>query len=209
MLFIYNHDNQFDKSFPKLLADVNSKSLELTPECKIFTIGPDRLSYLLNIVNDLSRLTAARKFPLGQENYTFYYPHMFRHKRQGSEWGQPATIEALTAPWILIKHKEVIDHVNEGFVLYYTRIGDTVDEFIYLLDTLSHYQLLLSDHPLNIRIVECSNDAVNNFEKAKVQYLNKWGEDSKSEEQLNRIEFGSVTNIVQSFNPMEIGMCNE
>ncbi len=40
-------------------------------------------------------------------------------KRHGEEWSQPASVEALTLPWLIIKHRAT-DDIEEGYVIYMT-----------------------------------------------------------------------------------------
>lgn len=126
-------------------------------------------------------------------------------KRHGDEWGQPASIEALTSPWLIIKHRKTED-IEEGYLIYYHMLGETVDEFVYLIDAMSHYQMLLSNQPIRIRFTNSCKDAGNNFNKAKLEYLKMWGSDEAREIQLNRIDQKRITKVVSNYCPMEIGM---
>jgi len=40
---------------------------------------------------------------------------------------------------------------------------DTVDEFVYLIDAMSHYQMLLSNKPIRVRFTNPGTDSANNF----------------------------------------------
>jgi hypothetical protein len=204
LLFIYNNDNQFDKDFRQYLIEVDREKLNIAKGNKLFVFGPDDINYLLTVAGDIRHRIADELLPRG-EDYTFYYPDLVLNKRHGEEWGQAAIFEYLTAPWMLIKHR-LANEVASGYLIYYKRKGSTVDEFVYFLDTLSHYQLLLQGEPIVIRFVGCHSGALNNFNKAKREYLKSWGEDAARKKQLDNIEAGSVTRVVAEFNPMEVGM---
>ena len=204
LLFVYNNDNLFDKDFPTYLSDVSLKQVKLTESNQIIIFGPDKINHLLNIVNDIKNFIAQGVIP-SKDDYTFFYRDLFLHKAHGDEWNQPATIEALTSPWVIVKYK-VPENRNDGYIVYYNREGKTVDEFVYLLDSLSHLQLLLNEAPIHIRLMNPSNNAKNNYLKAKKSYLNTWGYDAAREKHLDRIEVHSINIVQTTYNPMEIGM---
>jgi len=204
LLFIYNHDNEFDKELKELIKTVDLKKINIEEFTKLIIFDPTRIQYLLNVVTDIKNLTADDKLPK-RKDYTFFYPDLILSKRHGEEWNQPASIESLTAPWMIIKHK-ACEEISEGYLVYYDRRGDTVEEFIYLIDALSHYQMLLSNTPIRIRFTNSVPEAKNNLDKAKHEYLKTWGADEARERQLNQITANSITKVVSNYCPMEIGM---
>jgi hypothetical protein len=203
MLFIYNHDNEFDKELADLVELVDFDKIKIPENVRLVIFDPQKIRILVNIVNDMKGLVADDLLP--RENYTFFYPDLVMSKRHGEEWGQPASIEALTSPWLIIKHRET-ESIEEGYVIYYHMRGDTVDEFIYLIDAMSHYQMLLSNKPVRIRFTNPGKGAANNFGKARLEYLKMWGADEARERQLNRIDAKSITRVVANYCPMEVGM---
>ncbi len=204
LLFVYNHDNEFDRNFKEFLEKINSSKINISEKNKIIIFGPDRIKYLVNIVNDIKILCADELLPRS-DKYTFFYPDLVLSKMHGNEWDQPASIEVLTSPWIIIKHEKT-PRISEGYIIYYQRDGSKPDEFIYLLDALSYFQILISDYKIRIRLVDAVGEATNNFDKAKKSYLSDWAIDDLRKVKLDRIEVNSITNIVTSFNPLEIGM---
>lgn len=203
LLFIFNHDNEFDKELSEIIEKLDSKKLHIPEDVFLALFDPLKIKNLLNIITDLEHLSAKKQFPA--DNYTFFYPDLTMSRRFGGEWEQPATIEALTAPWLIIKHGQC-DEYKEGFLIYYHNEGNTVDEFIYLVDALSHYQMLLSDKPIRIRLTNSSADAINNFEQAKLSYMSMWGADEARERRLNTIKASKIKKVVPNYCPMEIGM---
>lgn len=203
LLFIFNHDNEFDKELSEIVEKLDHKKLEMPEDIYLALFDPLRIKSLLNIVTDLEHLNAKNEFP--SDNYTFFYPDLVMSRRFGNEWEQPATVEALTAPWLIIKHGSCKNE-GEGFLIYYHNKGDTVDEFVYLIDALSHYQMLLSEKPIRIRLTNSSADAINNFEQAKISYMSMWGADEAREQRLNTIKASKIKKVVPNYCPMEIGM---
>lgn len=204
LLFIYNNDNKFDNDFSSYLSDITLKQVKLSGSNQIIIFGPDKIKYLLNLITDIKSFISEGKMPV-ENGYTFFYPELVLNKTHGNEWNQPATIELLTSPWLIVKHK-IPNNVNNGYIIYYDRSGNTVDEFIYLLDSLSHLQLLLSDSPIDIRLIGPCNDAKANYLRAKDSYLNSWGLDEARKNYLNRINVHSINIVHSEYNPMEIGM---
>lgn len=203
LLFIYNHDDKFDKDLSELVESIDFEKIDIPEGVNLIVFDPDRIRNLLNIVNDIKGLVADGLLP--QKDYTFFYPDLVMSKRHGEEWGQPASIEALTSPWLILKHRKT-DDIDEGYLIYYHMAGETVDEFIYLIDAMSHYQMLLSSKPIRVRFTNGCPEASNNFNKAKIEYLKMWGADEAREIQLNRIDARKITKVVASYCPMEIGM---
>jgi len=205
LLFIFNHDNEYDKDFTsKILNPVSLNSLHISEENRLCVFGPADIRTLNKITIDIKSQIADKMLPDVTE-FGYYYPDQTLSKRHGSEWGQPATIETLMSPWIIIKHKKA-GNVDDGYLIYYKKDGDTVDEFIYFIDTLSHYQLLLGDAPIRIKLVDPVLTAKNNFDKAKHAYLNTWGADEAREQRIFSLTVESLTQVIPSFNPLEIGM---
>lgn len=204
LLFIYNHDNAYDSEFSALMNRVEFKDIPLKEDNEIVVMGPNLIKRLCDIVGDMQKLKADDSFP-SPKDYTFFYPDLIRARRCGDEWGKPATVEALTAPWLIVKHRAG-EGFESGFVIYYHESGETVDEFIYLIDAMSHYQMLSSDFTIRVRFTDATSNAPVNFEKAKHEYLRMWGNDEARKQQMESIDAESITKFTTSYNPMEIGM---
>lgn len=207
MLFIYNHDNEYDKNFKTEFEKIDSVDLGIRESNQIVVFGPDLIRRLNDVVSDIKMLKGEDLFP-SIADYTFFYPDLIRARRNGDEWDKSATIEALTSPWLIIKHKgaDRSDSYKSGFVIYYHESGATVDEFIYLIDAISHYQMFSSDYSIRVRLTDSCNEAITNFDKAKLEYLKMWGNDSARQGQMSKLDVARITNFTKSFNPVEIGM---
>lgn len=205
MLFIYNHDGEYDKDFFDLLQKINNERLNITKGQKIIVLDPSMIHYLHNIISDMKRLYADAKLP-DIDNITYFYPDMVRTKRQdGDEWDRPATIEYITSRWLILKHKKSREQ-PEGYLIYYKNAGETIEEFVYLIDTLSNYQLLSEENNIKVRIFESNEEALNNFDKAKKQYIKSWGFDSNKKRSLEYISVERINTVTNTHNFMDIGM---
>jgi len=206
LLFVYNHDNRFDKNFDILLGKIKPSRLNIQEKNKIAVFGPGTILNLLNIVHDLKDLVAEQQMTR-YDSYTFFYPDLVLSKAHGDQWSHAASVEVLVGPWIIIKHKGIPEQqVKEGYLIYYMRDGSQVDEFVYFLDALSRFQMLLGDEPIRIRLVNAVDQAANNFNIAKDKYLMEWGQDQQREKRLKAISINSIPTRETSFKLIEIGM---
>lgn len=202
MLFVYNHDNSYCEDFDELLSKINPKSLKIAKGNKVLVLGPEKINYLYNVITDI-KLMKSEDIISSNDDYTFYYPDLVLYKRHGCEWGQPASIESITSPWLIVKHR---NESGEEYTIYYNRHGSTPEEFIYLLDSLSYYQLLLSDTKISIKFINSCDSARANLDKAVYLYLSNWGFDGFRKKHLENLHAEHITNYVKSFNLDEVGM---
>lgn len=203
MLFIHNHDNGYDKNFYEAIDKIDLSSLPVSPGSILHFLGPKDIQRLYNISNDIMRLMAGEELP---KKYTFYYPDLVLYRRQGDVWNQPATIESLTGPYLIIKH-ECIGTNGAGYVIYYNRPGESPEEFEYFLDSLSRYQMLESGEKIRIRVTDGNaiDDLKSVFKTAKKKYAKAWGFDPARESILDQIEIDRITSVTNTYNPGDMG----
>lgn len=218
MLFIYNHDGLYHKEFfnvfktekvnDKRKLGINLSAIGLKSNQQIHIVEPLMISYMTTIIADIDRLHRDGTFP--QHNYSFYYPELIRNKTiSGDRYSRPATIEAITAPYLIIEHDEVLheDRKNNihktpaGFIIYYNKRGSNPFEFVYLFDTLSRYQILNGEHNIRIRLAHYNpdQDIISNFDKAKGIYIRSWGYDHNKKNILDKIEVKELTLMQVSY----------
>jgi len=203
LLFVHNHDHGFQKKFTDVIETVNFESMPIPANVYLHYIGPDDIQRLYNIGNDLIRQRMGRQL---SDDYTFYYPDLVMIHRLGDVWGQPATIEALTSPYLIVKHRNT-EKVSAGYIVYYNRAGDTVEEFVYFLDTLSRFQMLEADTSIRVRVTSLSANRMmkSHFESAKKRYVKEWGFDPIREAILDSITIDNITAVTDSYNPGDMG----
>ena len=201
LLFVHNHDKQYRKLFYDELKKVHTNTLPIAPNTCLHYLGPDDIQRLYTTANDIIRLRAENEL---SENYTFYYPDLVLYRRQGDVWGQSATIESICGPFLIIKDR---NQGKSGFVVYYNRAGATTDEFVYLLDCFSRYQMIDSDESIRIRVVsrEADGDLKSRFLSATMKYAKAWGFDPKRTEILEKIEIERVTAVTDNYDPGDLG----
>lgn len=203
MLFIHNHDNGYDKPFYEAIDRIDLQALPVAPGSLLHFLGPHDIQRLYSIGNDIIRLRVEGELP---DDYTFYYPDLVMSRRQGDVWGQPATVESLTGPYIIIKHRSV-DTYGRGYVIYYNRPGNCPEEFEYFLDSLSRYQMLESGEKIRVRITngDAIDDLKSVFQMAKKKYAKAWGFDPAREAILDQIEIDRITSVTSTYNPGDMG----
>jgi hypothetical protein len=203
MLFIHNHDNGYEKSFYEAIDKVDIQNLPVSPGSLLHFLGPYDIQRLYSIGNDIMRLKSEDELP---KKYTFYYPDLVMSRRQGDVWNQPAMIESLTGPYLIIKHGEA-DKCTSGYVIYYNRPGDSPEEFEYFLDTLSRYQMLESGEKIRIRVTGSNTieDLKSVFQMAKKKYVKAWGFDQTRAAILDNIDIDRITNVTSTYNPGDMG----
>lgn len=203
LLFLNNHDHGYDKPFYDAVSHISLDSMPLAPGTQVHYLGPHDIQRLYNITNDILRQIASDNIP---KDYTFYYPDLVMTRRQGDVWDQPATIEALTAPYLIIKHKATNDKNESGYLIYYNAPASSVEEFEYFLDSLSRYQLLESGERIVIKVVSNAPDDMKSiFHTAKKKYVKAWGFDPVREQILEKISIDRVTAVSSTYNPGDMG----
>lgn len=206
MLFIYNHDNLYAKAIDEMLKDISPKMIGLRAGLKLSIVGPGRINYLNTIANDIMVLNSQKKLP-DEEFREWFYPDlkMFHPK---SETGISAPLEKLIGPWQILKYqKGGKDKQCDGFIFYYDGKGETVEEFAYLLDCLFQFQLVKKNYDICIRMPNASQDAKNNFEKAKEVYSYEFFPvHDLILDRLKQITFERIETVYSQFSEIDLGM---
>src|SRR5574344_388473 len=201
LLFIYNHDGEYDKKFDDLLHTIKTDEILIPKGRKIFVLGPKDICFLQSVANDIDVLRGRKKMP-DKENCSFFFPDLIE-KRANSIVNMPAKIEMLTSPYIAIKYKS---DKTTGLRLYYRRSGSSVDEFLYLFDYLFHYQQLQNCEEIYLSLYDPATDAAVLFETAKTRYADKRDNNEEIKTILNKVRYQSLTTIIKKFSTVEIGM---
>ncbi|EOQ21999.1 MULTISPECIES: hypothetical protein [Enterobacteriaceae] len=211
LLFLYNHDNLYDKDFyENITKKLDHSSINCPPNIKLHLLDPYKISDLINISSDITKLIGSGKLPQ-PDKFTYYYPDLSLTRiKHPINQTTPATIELLTSPYIIIKHEAfswLRDKKPEGYVVYYNQPGDSVDEFVYFFDMLSTYQILTEGKPIVLRHchIHPNENAIHHFERAKKKYSTDWllGEDERL---FLKIDFDKTDKIVVEYNLEQIGM---
>ncbi|MBL0867661.1 hypothetical protein G5647_14630 [Pectobacterium carotovorum] len=227
MLFVYNHDGDFDQNFYDIFntvpatdtkkgkRGVDIDNIPLTRGQKIHIVEPRIINYLQSILSDIHKLAYEGTFPAG-DDYQFYYPDLILHKVNGSPSTLPATIESLTGPYFIVKHgptlkindsMEKIITFEPGYVVYYNGEGRTELEFIYIFDTLSKFQLLNEKSNIRLRLIHpnINHDIRAIYKKAIETYVMDWGFDNYKRSIIEAINFELVDFVKPRFSSIDLG----
>lgn len=225
LLFTYNHDGKFDRDFysrffvktksdPKNKRVINTSNIGLKRDQLLHIIEPSQINYLNTVVIDLNALAAKQKIPhLYQKKHWFFYPELCLHKTHFDKYLRPATIELLSSPVLIIGHDDV-EHEGKviessGFIVYYNGTGETQEEFVYLLDTLSKHQILDNSGSIKIRCTSNNKhkDITSTFKNAISAYASAWAFDEYKKQRLNVIEkkFELVTQVKELLSDIDVG----
>ncbi|CAG9000630.1 MAG: hypothetical protein CENE_02630 [Candidatus Celerinatantimonas neptuna] len=227
LLFVYNHDGEYQKDFinlfkpkmgrrGKLAGGINIGNVPLREGQQIHIIEPLLIQYMRTVISDMDKLHREGSFP--ETSYSFYYPDLLLHKLKGDTQNHPATIELISGPYMIIKHDEIIKwnekiskpdvRCGKGYVIYYNQTGETYLEFIYLFDMLSNLQILRTqENKIRIRVAhrEPFNDIRSNFQTAINIYTDNLGGDEFKAEVLKSIEFEIIEQTKDVFSTNNIG----
>lgn len=203
LLFVHNHDGKYQNDFGDAVNKTDLSTIPIPPNVYIHFLGPHDISRLYTIANDIIRLQHQKTLP---PNYSFYYPDLVMWHRHGDVFSQPATIEALTAPYFAITY-ETGEKTPPGYLIYYNREGRSADEFEYFLDSLSRFQMLEPGKLIRIRVVSLSTheDLLSNFSSAKLRYAKSWGFDKNRTQVLDEIKIEPVTAVTTNYSAPFIG----
>lgn len=216
LLFIYNHDDGFDKNFydffkrgesfksnKKSRSYVDLTNIGLQKGQYLHIFDPGLISHLLDVVNDVKLLRSESKFP--RKDYVFYHPELILQKPKTDSYNRPATAEMLSGPYIMIWHPPIEEFddnsvkkvvFEKGLIIYVKDGQSDVDDFMYLLDKLSNYQLLESECLIRIRMPYDSHSLIERrFKSAIDKYSSAWGYDRYKKEKLDEIQFGRIAHI--------------
>lgn len=206
LLFIYNHDGEYDKDFYSLLNKA-ARRIKIAPKNKLFVLSPYDVCYLKSVTNDIMICRAEdgdKKLP-PSEHCSFFYPTSSRYKHAFAPHELPATLEMLTSPWQILRYSIDGDpSKGSGLSIYMKTRGETKEEFMYLIDYLCNYQLLSSSEIISVNLPNAHTHASVHFKNATDEYI-KMRNDFSSEK-IRNIKMRTVTNIVTNFSSVEIGM---
>jgi hypothetical protein len=205
LLFIYNHDGLYDKNFMNIFNSALIEKVNIPKNTKIFILSPDEICALSTIVNDIQTSRGKNELPQNDLCSFFYPDRISRVARK--EWKLPATLETIKSSFLVMKHKSCSSISNyNGVTIYYKRNGSNVEEFIYLVDYLFHWQMISEDISIKIKLTNPSTAAPAVFNRAIKDYVGRYNITKELSERLKDIKLETIKTIVTTFNETEIGM---
>ena len=206
MLFVYNHDGGYDQDFRLLLDKVKTDKLDIPAGSKIIVLGPHDVFWLNNVRHEIAYMRGGTGELPDREYCRFYYPHLVLKKNVQLDRSKAATLEMLTAPWIVLSYTHPKRSNRKGYVVFSRRRGESVKEFLYLIDYLMHYQILVEDTEVYIRMLDPDPQAAAFFDKAKSQYVDEVDGGEEIKKCLDSIVYGQINDVRTKFSEIELGM---
>ncbi|TXD42396.1 hypothetical protein TR80_014280 [Xanthomonas campestris] len=207
LLFIYNHDSDYSGDFDQLVVDSSSAKKGLSASTILHVVGPEMVAYLATVANDIVNLKGKKKLPTDEGRFWFFYPDLIGEPARQPR-SKSATIESLCGPLIVCEY--ILDKPTEkattGALVYYSRKGENIDEFKYILDYLFRYQLLSNCDEITLRMAHAVDQAPALFQKAIDAYVADFNDLQEVRERLARVKIETITNIIKVFSSVEVGM---
>jgi len=209
LLFVYNHDGEYDGDFQKLLESTDVKEAPLEEPNRVFVLNPGTVNYLATIANDLRVARGTRMLPLDRRDYSFYYPDLICPRPKMSN--QPcASVEVLLGPWQIVRCMKSAEQtggrLQVHYLVYYRGDGSSVDEFKYLFDAFFRFQMLGDEERISVRMPFAHERAHVHFDEAKDAYTADFFGLREFRARLNRIQFDPITSIVKQYSKIDLGM---
>ena len=205
LLFVYNHDREFDRSFPQLLEAAFQEEIRLPRKVRLTIIGPDDVWHLYEIINDMANLMSDGAIPPRKDLSYFYHSHA-RNKLVRSSKTSVATIDVLKGKYQLVTYTVAKGRASQrGMLMYYRGPGKEVREFIVLIDMLRAFGALDDYDEISVRCTRAVSVAPTNFKKAISAYA-ELPSHQDLPENLKKLKYASVPSVRPRVTQFEIAL---
>lgn len=206
MLFVYNHCGSYNGDFNDIVAEIDSESNHLDNGKMVSILSPYKITTLNSIASDMKVMIGNDELPR-QNKFSFYHPNEMLIKNHfDDDYSEPATINVLTSPWIIVKHADC-EKEKAGYLIYYTKDGSEQEEFEYFIDALSYYQIIDNTNNVRIKLTQKNSYAALNLLNAISKYYKALGRDDEEAIALaNTMVKGTIDRVNPQFSSIEIGV---
>ena len=209
LLFVYNHDGEYEADFQKNLIGISPESLHLPRGAKLFVLGPKEIFWLDNIRDEVQRMRGKRPAELPSHEFcSYFHPQLNRRANLQARTAKAATLEMLTSPIIILEHRDPKGSAKRGVVVFYSRRGETADEFMYLIDTLRKYELLDDNTAVTIKTLGASPISSPTFQRAQQQYIEGINVDASKTDlagYVNAIKYEPMNKVKSTYSAIDLG----
>ncbi|MDL2280115.1 hypothetical protein LJC15_05610 [Desulfovibrio sp. OttesenSCG-928-G11] len=206
MLFIYNHDGEFQRDFSELLLSA-TKKLSIDPGNIIYVMDPSKILYFLNIALNMKLLRGEEEPKLPSiDKCGYFYPEMTNMNLFHDTSRLPLTIETMGGSTHILRYGNEDGGDIVGLDVYTPIAGDNAGYFLYLLDYLRKYNCLQENKKVRIFMPFSCESASINLDRAKKIFTENVDKDLKDKRDAN-INYSHMHTIFshQQFS-LEIGM---
>lgn len=216
--FIHDYPEHTPHTTKRAPQRFHLRDLKVSQDIKLHIIEPQLINNILSIKHDLDKLRIDNKVPSIKNSVpiNFYYPNRQMSKNLLKPEDCPATIELINGPFFIMNYgqfsyfeqdpddaeKAIKTTKNGGNIIFYREKGESVEEFIYLIETLMTLELINENSSTLIRHASVNIDktAKSNFDSAIRKYCEMWDySDSMKEIFKNNVEYEKVTIIQETF----------
>jgi hypothetical protein len=203
MLFVCSGEAPAGKKFRDAVEKINTLGLPIAVNTTIHYMGPDDVNRLHAISLDMKVLKGDERL---SADYSFFHPELRTARRTTKAEQQAATIEGLLGPFLILRHSATTN-VPQGFIVYYNRKLERIEEALYFLDYLSQTQILESGESVRIRICEPTpNENYKSvFQQAAERYCNHWRLDADRKKAILGISIDRIAVASNHYFPTEMG----
>lgn len=203
MLFIYNHDNTYDKNFDSMLASLDLSDVTIPKGSRLFVLGPSQIHWLNNVAYEIRQMRGEGNVPEREACY-FYHPHLARRKNVQVMEARAATLEMLTGPWITMRYKGKTG--KDGVVLFYRGKGARPEEFLQLIDHLMNFQMIEEGIDVQVRTLAADDLAAAHFKQAIEKYIRDCEAKKDTAALLRSVLYKAISDVHSSFSLIDTGM---
>jgi hypothetical protein len=209
MLFVYNHDGEYDENFGTKLDKAPLRT-RMPGKERVFVVGPQRILQLYSVCRDID--SRIQKLSRGGDfdSSGFVAPDLDVTKVKGKKVGA-ATLEMITGPWLL--HQIRPKGGAKLIQVYYMDAEPSVNDFKYLIDALLDFQLLGDAGEITICVLNSKAENAAAFSAARNEYAaeNHGITDEALDvfrARLERIKYASVATVIPPFFELELALTN-
>ncbi|WP_282507822.1 hypothetical protein [Burkholderia cepacia] len=212
LLFVYNHDGEYDKDFRQHLKGLKNAQLDLPRGSRLVVLGPEDIFWLDNVRYEIVQMRGRRTggVPLPDPAHCrYFYPQLVRRKNLELEHAKAATLEMLTSRLIVLEYDRPDHPEHRGLVLFYRGKGESAEEFSYLFDYLRSLQLLKEGIDIEIKLLDASPVAQPMFQKAQQMYIDGLSDVSTGSPlavRIKQIQYKRMSQVLTRFSDIELGM---
>lgn len=210
LLFVYNHDGEYDRDFKTIIAEIKNESLDLPVRSRLYLLGPEDIHWLDNVRLEIRQMRGsetAERLP-AREHCSFHYPQLSRKANIQNADARAATLEMLTSPWITLRYR-ALGGSYDRYVVFVRRAASGPEEYEYLIDYLRHYQCLTQPDCVTVKVLAENAEQTVIWAKAVDRYIRNvvsGNSDSSLAKIVKSIVFRPMDQIISKFSSIAIGM---
>ncbi|SHI87478.1 hypothetical protein SAMN02745181_1089 [Rubritalea squalenifaciens DSM 18772] len=207
LLFVYNHDKEFDSNFERFEKSLSGAKLSLPKTSRVFVMNPEKIRFLEMITNDLEKILGQKKISDISE-FRFFYPNKLLTPIPETTI-ERLPIELILYPQIIVNY-DTRRYDNQekirGYLVYYEGSASSADECHFLLNYILRQRLLSEDHTIEIRAPFASHNHATNFQKAQERLTMQYHNVPEFKTRIDAIKFLSISQATNSFSEKKIGL---